>query len=272
MLHPSDTITLAPGVRLEGALLVDEVRGERYPANATAHLVLSSDVPLGSVAERLATTYSLPREAVLDDVLGFAWGLNRALLVNVAAGQTPVRRLSTWIGIALRGLPTGTLPPPGARRRPLDTRSCRLAVASTLRALRVRIAVIALAVALLAAELGLLVAASPATLLQAAAIGLVAGLGLGLHEAAHAAALRGVEAGLVTVGPSTFVLHRRLGASRRVAVALAGPALPAAVGVGLATVATVSGSVEAAIVACPLGAHALTATVAGRDGRIACAG
>jgi hypothetical protein len=129
---------------------------------------------------------------------------------------------------------------------------------------------IALAVTLLAAELGLVISRSPEIVLQATVLGLVAGVGLGLHESAHAVALRGVDAGLVTVGPSTFVLHRPLGTSRRVAVALAGPALPASLGVGLATIATVSGSVEAALVACPLGIHALTATVAGRDGRIVC--
>jgi hypothetical protein len=95
-------------------------------------------------------------------------------------------------------------------------------------------------------------------------------MGLVVHEAVHAAALRGIPAALITKGVRTYVLHARVAPRRASLVGLAGPAVPALVGVVGAAAATIVGSSSLAVLACPLGAHALSLTVVGRDGRAAC--
>jgi len=103
-----------------------------------------------------------------------------------------------------------------------------------------------------------------------AVLGVATGIGLGFHEVAHIAALRGVPSALVLRGRRTYVLHAAVSPKRRLVVALAGPLVVAALGVLL----VISGDALAAptlvIAGCPLAAHALALTVVGGDGKVAC--
>jgi hypothetical protein len=95
-------------------------------------------------------------------------------------------------------------------------------------------------------------------------------LGVGLHEAAHAFLLRGVPSALVSCGRRTYVLHRRLTARRRAAVALAGPLFVAALGAAWVAAGAAVAAPWLTAGGCPLAAHAFALTVACGDGRAAC--
>lgn len=269
MLEPCDRVVLSVDVRRDADALVDDVRGVRYPLNATAGVLLDSVAePLEVLSASIAARWAIPLSQARRDVLGFAWELNRHGLANVVPGRSRRRRARSWAGLALRLLPCARLPAPIVRRRPLDTSTVWRATATAVGAL-VRPAA---AVALAAATLLLLVGAfaGGAQVLAAIAVGGATGASLLLHEVGHAAALRGVPAALLLVRGRASVLHGPLGCYRTVGVAVAGPAAPVLCGVVLAAVAIHIGAPLAALAACPAVGHALSATVAARDGRRAC--
>ena len=219
MLVDTDSLALAPGVALDRGRLADQVRGAAWPLNASGAFVLCrAGVPVGQVVREIADAFSLPPEAARGDLLRFAWRLNALALVNIERGETRRARLVEWLVLAARLAPAGALPAPIARRRALDTRSVPRAVASSLGATAARAVVLAATATLVALQVAVL--AGVLALDGSLALGLGAGLGLGLHEAGHAAALRGVPSALVTRGCRTYVLHARVDATRRSAVAV----------------------------------------------------
>ena len=269
MLSDTDAIVLADGVRVDSGGIVDEVRAERLPANATASFVLArAGQPLGAVAAELAFVYRVERGQARDDVLSFAYRLNRLLLVNVQPGSGRTRRLWSWLQGALRLVPANTVPRTAWRRVGLDTRSGMRAALCTLAAVRWRALTIGLLAALLCVETAAVGGVVPGW--SWVVVGVAAGLGLALHEAGHAMVLGGVPAALVLAGPRTFVLHRTVSTARRRLVALAGPTVPLAAGAFVAAAARPAGSTVLALAACALCGHGLGLTVATRDGRTAC--
>ncbi len=271
MLSLDDRVVLAPGVSLDfSGALVDSARGARYPINEAAFALLARHGRLGDRAVELVARWGITPERTRADVLTFGWELNRALLANIEPGHGRLRRALATGLLALRLLPAGALPPAIARRRVIDTRSVMRALSTTAAALAPRGAAVALVVALVGLHAVAVVGAGHAAALGAVALGAATGAGLVAHEAAHAIALRGIPAAIVTRRLATFVLHPPLVGRRAVCVALAGPAAPAAGAAIVASVALGRGSVLLAFLACPLAGHGLGATVAGSDGRAAC--
>jgi hypothetical protein len=269
MLDLDDRIELAPSVRFDGRALHDDVRGEQYPVNrSAAHVLDRLGEPLAVAAEELGSTWSLAPEQARVDVLSFAWFLSGALLVNVRHGRPRAARALASVALALRLLPAGRLPHRIPRRIGLDTSTVPGAIVSCARAMLGRSAAFALAAWCAVVQLWLLAGRDP--VVEPLALGVASGLALLAHEVAHAAALVGVPAALALTGPSTAVLHRPVGEARQAAVALAGPTLPALLGVALATAAIATGEPMPGLVACPFAGHALATTVAARDGRAAC--
>lgn len=246
MIAAGDRIALPAGVALTRDGLADAVRGECFALNVAGRFVLERHGrTVGEIASELSARFAVEPRRALGDVAGFTERLNGLLLLEVSG-----RRL-------LR-----------PRRRPLETARPLAALASVAaalagRALAAGIAAGALA-ALALAALGAYVVLAPA------AFAVSVGLGLLLHEGGHAAALRGTPACLGMAGLRAWVLHAPLPPGRRLAVALAGPALPAALGALLALVAWAASSTPLALVAPPLLAHVLALSVAGADGRAAC--
>ena len=269
MIGAGDTIRLAPGVSVRDARLEDRVRAESWPVNASAAFVLArAGRPLGETVSEFAESFELPLGRAREDVLRFVWEVNRLALVNVERSGSRLRQLREWLSLAARLAPAGAVPVLLTRRRALDTRTVGRALASCFVAISPRIAAIAAVATALTAQVA--VAAGPSGLGAAVLVGLCTGLGLGLHEAVHAALLRGVPSALVTRGRRTSVLHAAVPAGRRAIVAVGGPLAVAALGV----VAVMAGSLAAApvlvVAGCPLAAHALALTAVGGDGRVAC--
>jgi len=269
MIAETDTLSLAPGVALRDGQLADAVRGDSWPLNGSGAFVLCRmGLPVGQIVRELTNAFSLPLETARGDVLRFAWHLNSLALVNVERQGSIVRRLADWILLAARLAPAGAVPVALARRRALDTRSVPRAVSSGLVATLSRVAAIAAVSTVVAVQFSA-VGGAPG-LVVPLALGIATGVGLGLHEAAHVAALRGVPSALVTRGRRTYVLHAAVSPSRRSMVALAGPLAVATLGVALVLGGTALGAPSITIAGCPLAAHALALTIVGGDGRIAC--
>jgi hypothetical protein len=269
MLEAADRIVLADGVVLRDGNLVDGVTRMSWPVNATGAFVLERQGrALGDVAENVAAAYALPVERAHADVLAFAWQLNRLALANVERTAGRLRHTAAWLRLAARLAPAGALPPLTARRRPLDTSTVARAVMGVGRVLAGRCAAFALTSAFLVAHVGL-VAGRP-SLLAPGAVGLAVGVGLAAHEAGHAAALRGVPSALVVRGSRISVVHAPAGAARRAVVAIAGPGVVAAGGVGLLAASVALDSPALAAVGGPPTLHALALTVLASDGRTAC--
>lgn len=235
MIAAEDRISLAPGVTLEGNVVVDDARGLRVPASPAAVLVLAhadgrTIAAVGDVLTRCGA-----RDGH-HDALEFSRELSRRLLVNIRI--RPTAFVARVVGAARRGVILHA-PPRRVRSLPLG----------------LGVPVCALAVA-----------AAPFTLLLGAwtiALGVV--LGLVLHEAAHTIALYGIPRALVLDGLRPSILHPRLGGARAFAVAAAGPVVPP-----LAALVTVVLWHAAAPACAPLAAHALGLTVLAPDGRNAC--
>jgi hypothetical protein len=269
MLGESDSIVLVEGVSVADGCVVDDVRARRLPVNSTASFVLARvGRPLGDVAAELAGAFGLEPAQAHDDVLAFAYRLNRLLLVNVDPGVGRAMRLWAWLQAALRLAPGNGVPLTAWRRVGLDTRSGIQAAVSTLVAVRSRAFFVALFASLLGVQLAALGGAVPGW--TWVVVGAAVGLGLALHEAGHAAVLGGVPAALILAGPRTFVLHRTVPAARRRLVAAAGPTAPLAAGAIVAAAARPVESVVLAFGACALCGHAMGLTVATQDGRTAC--
>ena len=269
MITDTDTLALPRGVALVAGRLFDSVRGTSWPLNGSGTFVLArSDRPIGETVNELSEAFSVPLETARRDVLGFLCRLNALALVNVERHESRVRRIAEWLQLAARLAPAGALPGVMARRRALDTRSVSLAVTSALRASSARAGSVAAGATVVAIHVSV-VGGAPA-LVAPLALGTATGIGLGLHEAAHVAALLGVPSALVTHGRRTRVIHAAVSSSRRSIVALAGPLVVAALGVGLIVAGTALGMPIPTIVGCPLAAHALALTVVGGDGRTVC--
>jgi hypothetical protein len=269
VIAATDAVSLPAGVTVREGCLYDAVRGESWPLNESGAFVLGrSGEHLGATVGRLASAFALSPETARTDVLQFLWTLNRLALVNVDSRRGRVPRFLDWLQLALRLAPTGSLPAALTRRRSLDTSSALRGLLSCLAATAGRVAVVAAVSVAAAAQLAAF-AGRPGVIVPVA-LGLCTGAGIGLHEAAHAAMLRGVPSALVTRGRRTYVLHRALAPGRRCLVALAGPLAVAAVGVACVCVGVLAGAAWLAAAGCPLAAHALSLTVVGGDGRIAC--
>jgi hypothetical protein len=269
VIAATDRIVLAAGVTVREGRLADEVRGESWPLNGSAAFVLGrSGEPIGAIVREVAGSFSLPAETARADVLRFVWHLNRLALVNVERGGRRVERLLDWLRLALRLAPAGSVPASLTRRRPLDTRSMLRGLGTCFAACAGRTAAVAAAATMVA--LALSAAAGAPGVVLPLALGVCTGLGLGLHEAVHAAMLQGVQCALVTRGCRTFVLHAALPPGRRSLVALAGPLAVAAIGAGCAAAGALANAPILAVAGCPLAAHALALTVFTGDGRVAC--
>ena len=269
MIAETDTLSLAPGVALEDGRLADAIRGASWPLNGSGAFILCrTGRPVGQIVCELTDTFALPLETARDDVLRFAWHLNTLALVNVEREGSVPRRLADWILLATRLAPAGAVPVGLARRRALDTRSVLRAITSGLTATLSRVVAIAAVSTILALQLSA-VSGAP-TLVVPLVLGIATGVGLGLHEAAHVVALRGVPSALVTRGRRTFVLHAAVSPSRRSLVALAGPLAVSTLGVALVLAGAALGTPGVTIAGCPLAAHALALTIVAGDGRVAC--
>ena len=269
MLEAGDRLVLADGVVLRDGALIDSIGQSSWPVNATAAFVLEpSGRMLGEVADDVAAAFALTAETARDDVLAFAWQLNRLALANVEHRGGRIRHAFAWLRLAARLAPAGAMPPPTARRRQLDTRTVAGAFGSAAKAGAGRATALALMAAITIGHVGL-VAGSP-TLLMPLVAGLATGGGVVLHEAAHAAALVGVPSALVVRGRRVYVLHAPAGARRRVLVAVAGPGASAALGSVLLAVAFTLGAPMLALAGGPAAAHAVGLSVLASDGRTAC--
>lgn len=235
MIASEDRISLAPGVTLDGGVVVDPVRRLRVAASPAAALVLAhADGRSIAAVGELLTGHGA--EDGQRDALEFSVELSRRLLINVHI--RPRALIRRFAAAARRGIVVHAPP-----RR--------------VRSLPAGLALVTGALAAATAPFALLVGAWP----------LVAGVALGvvLHEAAHAVALQGVPRALVLNGVWPSLLHPPLGAARAFLVAAAGPAVPALA--GLLAVLLWNASAPACA---PLAAHALGLTVLAPDGRNAC--
>jgi hypothetical protein len=235
MIALEDRVSLAPGVSVEGDAVVDPARSLRVPASASAVVVLTyaDGRTISEIGAALTRTGAADGER---DALDFCAELNRRLLVNVWIRPASLvrRRLAGAVrGIILHG---------PARR---------------MRSLPLGLAASTFALGAFVMPLALLLHAWPL------AVGVCAGVAL--HEAAHAAALHGVPHALVLHGIRPTLVHPRLGATRALVVAVAGPLVPA-----LGALVAVSVWNPAAAACAPLVAHALGLTVLAPDGRNAC--
>jgi hypothetical protein len=245
LIGPTDRVSLADGIVVADALLVDPVRVGPIPLNATGAIVAAQadGRTLAEVAAGLAAATGAAEERALADTIAFCAELNRRLLLNVR--RSPRRGAL----LALHGLRPAFLP----RRGGLVTLAAPAALAGTIGALA------ALPLAVLAGE--------P---LLAALAGAALAAGLVTHETGHAAALLGVPWCLAVAGLRVAILHRRLPPGRRSAVAAAGPAVASLAGVLLLLVAWLLAAEAAALVSAPLVTQALGLTVLAGDGRAAC--
>ena len=271
MIADTDSVDLPSGVLLREGRLEDIVRGDSWALNGSGAFVLGRvGCPLGMIVRELSDAFELPLEAARLDVLRFAWALNTLALVNIVQRGPRIRRLADWVALALRLAPAGAFPIPLARRHSLDTRSVPRALASALTAAGPRIAIVALLATAVALQLAAVAGATGSVFLLAMALGAGTGIGLGLHEAGHVASLRGVPSALVLRGRRTFVLHAPVGERRRALVALCGPGVVVMVGLAFVVSGVAIGTPGLVILGLPLTAHALSLTMIGGDGRVAC--
>jgi hypothetical protein len=271
MIAESDRFDLASGVSLSSRHLADVVRGCSWPLNSSGAFVLErAGDRLDAVVNELAAAFDLPLDVARFDVLQFVWTLNAQALVNVRQGGTRIRRLADWLGLALRLAPAGSLPTAITRRRALDTGSTLGGFASSLRASISRVTAVAAAATVASLPVTSLIVGPGRAGTLAVALGIATGVGVGLHEAGHVAALRGVPSALVLRGRRTFVLHARLGPARRSFVAVAGPGVAVSAGLALVGLGAAVSEPSLVIPGLPLVAHAFSLTVIGGDGRAAC--
>ena len=260
MIASRDRVELAPGVRLEGTLLVDSVRATAIRVNASAAVALAHPT-CDRMAAALSARFGVDRRRAAADARVLCGALNDALLLNVRA-SAPIL-LARWLALALVLAPMRRLPRWPTRRYAVETASAVAAVTSVTRA-TIRVACV----------VGLLVA-TPFALIGAPAAGVAAGLaaalGLVLHEAAHAVALRGVQAAVVVRGVRVALLHTKLDARREAAIAAAGPVSVAIAAVAVLVAATALEASTVAVAAVVLVLHAVALTAFAHDGRKVCA-
>ena len=194
------------------------------------------------------------------------WVLNRVFLANVLRTESRVEAPPRGCCCRPGLLPLGIAPPVLNRRYALDTSTCRGAVARSPRAGNDASCVTVIAslprsrCSVMRVGDGRDVRASPEP----------HGNGRGVPRvrthsgvARHSCCARAVRAFDLRAPPRD---ERR----RAAFVGLLGPALPASLAAFATTFAFHCASSLAAMAACPFAAHALTVTLAGRDGRSAC--
>ncbi|MBM3679285.1 MAG: hypothetical protein FJW96_15645 [Actinobacteria bacterium] len=270
MLVPEDRLEVPTGVVLRDGKLEDVARGATVAVNPAAAVVLrAGGRPLREIARDLEVAFAIDAARARDDVLRFAWQLNGLGLANVRHHHGRLWRGLQWLRLALRLLPSATLPPSLTRRLPLDTTTSWRALAGVVRALVGRallLAAVAVVVLMPVAAVG-----GARSLVLAGALGASAGLALIAHETAHALALvRASPAAIVVSWRRISVIHAELTPRRRTVVAAAGPLLPATFGLAIAALAVVVRLPELAVGAAPLAGHAVGLTVITSDGRRAC--
>lgn len=270
MISDADRAYLPPGVSLREAGLLDAVRGEIWPLNETGRFVLerTGRRTLAELAQALDDRFGVGEESARADVRAFAHDLNARLLLNVAPRWGGGAIAWRWLTLAIRLLPTGTLPALPSRRRHVDSTSAYAAFRTVARGLAGHALVAALlaicAIVLLLSGFGAPVTSVPLVLGASLALSLV------LHEAGHAIALRDIPCCLGVAGPRAFVLHPPLPPQRRAVVAAAGPAAVLAAG-WLAFIPALALTWESvAFGAAFLTAQGLGLTVAAQDGRTIC--
>lgn len=267
MIPPAARVRLAAGVTVVDSRLVDEVQGGdcRLEGAGAAIAAAADGRTVEEIARLVAARYRVEQARALEDTRRFCSELDALLLLEV---RLPLRTVPRRLGDAVRLLASGLLPAWSAARRPLDTASAAAAAWTASRAV-LRPAGAAGALAAAAATL-------PAALLPgyALAVGPAAGLGVAaallVHEAGHAALLRGVPAFVAVEALSARVVHRRLDARRRARVAAAGPLAATGAGWVVLAVAALTGLGEAVVAALVLLAQPLALTAAAGDGRVAC--
>ena len=260
MIGRNDAISLAPGVHVENRVLIDSVRGLSIPLSDAAAVALRESTP-ARMGAALAATFDVDRGRADADARAFCAQLNRLLLANVRVA--PPRLVFRWAMRALMLAQLHQVPRWPPSRRAVSTRTITLAIASTLWAARSA----ALAVALTIALPLLLVGVPRAALL----IPVAAAAGMLVHEAGHAATLRGVESALIVRGVRVALLHSKLDARREAVVAAAGPLAAAFLAALTLAVAMATAVPAAAFVPLPLALHAFGLTVISPDGRKICA-
>ena len=271
MIASGDRAFLAPGVAVVDGGLHDNVRAETWPLNGTARFIAerADGRTLGAIAAALAERFDVTGERAALDVRVFAHDLNGKLLLNVAPQRGAAELLLRWLALALRLLPLRTLPKLPMRRRRVRTESALAAVVTVTRGLALQALAVAVATgggaAFLLASLGVPELALPL------AVGASAGVGLIAHEAGHAVALRGVPCCLGTRALNAFILHPPVPPRRRALVASAGPAAALALGALTLVAALILTEPYLALAATVLASHGIGLTVAGDDGRTACA-
>lgn len=269
MLEIADRVVLAEGVELCDGALVDRVAATTWPLNATASFVVQRcGRPLGDVADEVARVFDRPVESARQDVLAFAWMLNRHALANVERSRRGLGRALSWLQLAARLVPAGALPPLAARRRAIDTRTSARAFATATAAAARRGIALGAGAFLAVAQVGLV--SGERMLAAPLAAALAVGGGVVVHEASHAAALVGVRSALVVQGRRTFLIHAPTSRRRRVVVAGAGPLAAASIGVALIVAAAPLGVPVLALAGGAAAAHAVGLTVLTSDGRVAC--
>lgn len=260
MIGARDRVELAPDVRLDGRLLLDPVRGSRIELNASAVVALAESTP-ARMAQAVAARFAVGAERAEGDAKALCAALNAALLLNLRAPLAV--RIVRWAALALALAPVRRLPPWPPTRYRLATTSVPRALVTTAVGCAGPAALVAALAALPFVVIGI-------WQLGAATAG-AAAVGLVLHEAAHAAALRGAPAALVVRGLRVSVLHGVADPSKRARVAAAGPACVAALAGVAAAVATATDAAALAAAAIVLAPHALALTLVGADGRTLCA-
>lgn len=269
MLEPCDTLVLADGVVLGEGCVLDDVAQASWPVNAAGSFVLErAGCRLERVVAELAAAFALPLETAREDVLAFAWQLNRLGLVNVQRGSRRLGVVVAWVRLAVRLAPTGVVPPLTARRRRIDTTTPLRAFASVVRGAAGRGTALGLGTFVAGAHVSL-VAGRP-SLLVPAAVAVAVGAGLVAHEGGHAVALVGIPGALVLRGRRIYVLHAPAEPRRRRLVAAAGPALTVSLGLAVLVVLPLLGLPALGLAGAPAAVHACALTVLAADGRTAC--
>jgi hypothetical protein len=263
-----DRVVLAPGVRVEGDRIHDDVRGTSWALNETGRLALTAAprATNAAVADELSARYAVDAERVAADVRSYVAMLNERLLVNVERGRRS--RLGAWYASLMLLAGRGIVPSPPARRLVAFGSGGARAALRSARALTPRAGLVAAAggaaLAALLAPMG-----APLDLPIAVAFALYAAVVV--HEAGHVLALRGVPCCVVVRGVEPLVVHRTIRPFHRGVVAVAGPLAAAAAGWLLCAAGAVAGVAGLPIAALVLLTQPLALTVAGGDGRIACA-
>lgn len=268
MILSGDCLRLPADVHVAEGRLHDSVRRGSWPLNDSGRFIVGrAGFRVGEIASELAERWSIDRSAALRDVVRFSTALNELLLLNVERRYGRLALCWRWLRALPRTVVYGQLPPLPRSRRPLRTDSWAQTGVGVVRALMPAALGVSAAAAALLLTLSVAATARPdlgTTLLLPTAVGTA----LLVHEIGHALSLRGVPVCIALRGPQIMLLHPTLARSRRMLVALAGPALATAVGLLLLGLGSLRP--ELALWALPLGAQGLGFTVASKDGRTGC--